>query len=548
VAAMYLLENPVLQRELLLNLRMRRAFVLLAVYLGLLGGVVLLAWPQDLQLDMANPEAARRLVNMFFLGQYVLASLMAPSFAAGAISGEKERRTYEMLLASPQRPGAIVLGKLLASLCHLAILVFSSLPIVMLCLPLGGVSMYEVLAAYFALITSVCTFGMISLACSSYFTRTASSLVVSYLLILPLVMVGVLFWNAFEGAGTFRLFVTVTILPAICITAGAVLFVRTSRRLLHPPDLGSEGNEVIDLEQESKKAVGLYIQRDQFPDRLFVPAKRTGLLDDGVNPVYDKELRSDLFSQGTLMVRIVIQASLLLAFPLIAWCLFFSPDKAPWYINYALLFNMLIGPVFLAGAITGERERQTLDLLLTTTISPWQILWGKLFSGLRVSGVLTSFLLWPVLLACIMVPDYWSNLGSVACYLLIVVLTCLTTAITALFFSVLMHKTSLSLMTTYAVIVALFWAPLALRFLSSAIMTDGADTAWVDQMSFTSPFSASLAVPLTVGSGGDANIHTGNWSLYFSYIAFTTVGLATLMATMVWMFKGRWRVAGQDLR
>ena len=96
-----------------------------------------------------SPTAAKQLVNLFFLGQYMLASLMAPSFAAGAITGEKERMSYEMLLASPLRPGAIVLGKLFASLCHLGILMICSLPIVMLCLPLGGVSLYEVFAAYF---------------------------------------------------------------------------------------------------------------------------------------------------------------------------------------------------------------------------------------------------------------------------------------------------------------------------------------------------------------------------------------------------------------
>ena len=39
---MYLLENPVLQRELLINLRMARAFVLLLAYLGILGLVVVL--------------------------------------------------------------------------------------------------------------------------------------------------------------------------------------------------------------------------------------------------------------------------------------------------------------------------------------------------------------------------------------------------------------------------------------------------------------------------------------------------------------------------
>ena len=44
---------------------------------------------------------------------------------------------------------------MVASLTHLAVLVFASLPIVMLCLPLGGVSLYEVLAAYLGLIVSV---------------------------------------------------------------------------------------------------------------------------------------------------------------------------------------------------------------------------------------------------------------------------------------------------------------------------------------------------------------------------------------------------------
>ena len=124
---------------------------------------------------------------------------MVPSFAAGTITGEKERQTYEMLLASPMRPAAVVLGKLLAALCHLAVLVFCSLPIVMLCLPLGGVSPYEVLATYGGMAASVTLFGMICVAASSYFTRTIAALVVSYLVILPLTLVGILFYAATAG-------------------------------------------------------------------------------------------------------------------------------------------------------------------------------------------------------------------------------------------------------------------------------------------------------------------------------------------------------------
>src|SRR6187431_2427309 len=214
---MYVLENPVLQRELLVNLRMGRAFVLLLLYQMLLGAVVYFAWPQDTRVDLtagsASVQQTKRLVNLFFVGQFVLASMMAPSFAAGSITGEKERKTYEMLLASPLRPFAIVIGKMVASLTHLAVLIFSSLPIVMLCLPLGGVSLYEVLAAYLGLIVSVLTFGAISVACSSYFQRTAASLVVSYLLILPLAMVGVLTWYWLSDLGQFRLLLTITVLP-----------------------------------------------------------------------------------------------------------------------------------------------------------------------------------------------------------------------------------------------------------------------------------------------------------------------------------------------
>lgn len=604
---MYLIDNPVLQRELLTNLRMTRAFVLLLVYQTALGAVVYFAWPQQTRLE-ANAVAARRLVDLFFLGQYILASLMAPSFAAAAITGEKERKTYEMLLASPLRPAAIVLGKLLAALTHLAILVFASLPIVMLCLPLGGVSLYEVLAAYLGLSLSVVTFGMISIACSSYFQRTASSLVASYLLILPLALLAVVAWQAFAASGERRLLIAVTVLPVAAAGICGVLLVRTSARLLHPPDVGSEGKDVVDLEKEAEEVVGLVIQRDQFPDRLFAPPRRVDLLPDGSNPVYDKEIHSEIFSQGTLMLRLVIQISMFLAIPIMAACLFMLPRYAPWYIAYVITFNMLVGPVFSAGSITSERERQTLDLLLTTTITPWQILWGKLVAGLRVSSVLTGFLVWPILLACAMVDYYWGNLWSVLSYGAVLIMTCVTTATAALFCSVLFRRTSISLMTTYLLILLMFCTPLAIGYFTETffpvdqaagtvqeihkmrhegrtdadvaislnrqrIMTgdnqpwDGAAVArvrrrvaagrWVRRLQFTSPFSAAFAVPLfydqadrnasrrgsAISLAAGGTSRPGNWSVLRGYLVFAALLNTGMLSAMVWLFNKRWRVS-----
>lgn len=549
---MYLVENPIMQWELLLNLRRKRAFMLLLLYQVLLACVVYFAWPQDQKLDLtSNPEQARQLVDLFFLGQYVLASLMAPSFAAGAITGEKERQTYEMLLASPLRPAAIVLGKMIASLTHLAVLIFASLPIVMLCLPLGGVSPYEVLAAYLGLIVSVITFGMISIACSSYFKRTAASLVVSYLLILPLALAGVLLWIWLANFGQLRLLLTCTVLPGVAAAVCIVLFANTSARLLHPPDVGSEGKDVVDLEQESQQAVGLVINRDQFPDWLFAPAKRDDLMEDHANPVYDKEMRSEIFSQGTLMLRLVIQVSMFLCLPLMAVCLYIMPQYAPWYISYVLVFNVLVGPVFSAGSVTSERERETLDLLLTTVITPWQILWGKLFAGFRVSCVLTLFLLWPLLLACIMVSAYWTNLLSVTAYLIIVLATCATTAIVALFCSVLFKKTSHAMMTTYLLIVFQFCAPLAFNFFAQSFFPEHRATPVVQQLGIASPFATAFSVPLEIETLDRAIDQYGrdiednrDWWMFLGYLVFTSAQNATLLVIMIWLFNTRWRVSG----
>lgn len=543
---MYLLENPVLQRELLVNLRTNRAFVLLALYQILLGIVVLIAWPTTEKLDFADNTRAKQLADLFFFGQYVIASLMAPSFAAGSITGEKERKTYEMLLASPLRPTAIVFGKMVASLTHLGMLIIASLPIIALCLPLGGIHPTEALAAYLGLIVSVVVFGAIGVACSSYFGRTSASLVVSYLVILPMVMAGAYFWASLEEQGTLRLKLATTVIPAFGTALSLLLCSNAAARMLYPPDMGSEGKEVVDLEKEAEEAVGLVIQRDQWPDKLFAPPKRRELMADNSNPVYDKEIHSEIFSQGTLMLRLVIQISMLLAIPLMALLLFAKAHLCAYYTVYVVVFNMLVGPVFSAGSVTSERERQTLDLLLTTSINPWQILFGKLIAGFRISAVLTSFLLWPLLLATVMVPSYWSNWLAVLSFFGIVFTVCLVDSVVALFCSVVFRKTSISLMATYMSLLFLYVVPVAIVSLLQILDFTPADTEVARWTGVASPFVAAHAVPLnqelTIEATEMAN--AGNIKLLGSYFVASFALLSSLMGLMVWLFRTRWRVSG----
>lgn len=532
----FLRNNPVLQRELLANLRTSRSFILLAVYQILLATVTLVAWPSDERLDLTqDPPSARRLVDLFFLGQYVIASLIAPSFAAGTISGEKERQTYEMLLASPLRPGGIVVGKLVAALTHLMLLIVASLPIIFLFLPLGGVSVYEVAAAYLGLFTSVLLFGSVGVFCSSYFSRTSNSLVVSYLVILPLVIGGVMLWQSLAGDGLLRLKVMVLVVPAFAITAVILMAAAAAGRMLYPPDVGSEGKEVVDLQAEAAEAVGLVIQPDQFPDRLFAPPRRDSLMADGANPVYDKEIHGEIFSQGTLMLRLVIQISMLLAIPLMGVLLFWQTPHCQWFAIYVIVFNMLVGPVFLAGTMTSERERQTLDLLLTTTLSPWLIFWGKFVVGFRIALVLTSFIIWPQFLGVFLNPDFYSNPALMAGLFVIPIVVCVINAVVAMVASLFHERTVMALMTTYVTLIVLYVVPPGLATLVSTLGLSPAVQSTVHWLGVTSPFSALFALPMDANilqSDESDAIRSGDPMLVIGFFGFSVL-LLILAAAMV---------------
>jgi ABC-type transport system involved in multi-copper enzyme maturation permease subunit len=453
---------------------------------------------------------------------------MAPSFTAGSITGEKERKTYEMLLASPLRPSVIVSGKLIAALTHLVVLVCGSLPIIMLCLPLGGVSIYELLAAYIGLLFAIFLFGAISMFCS-------------------ILIAGVVAWLTLSQQADLRLLLTVTLVPSVCLVLGALLLSITGHRLLYPPDIGSQGSDVIDLENEQKNAVGLVIQRDQFPDNLFAPPRRKSLMADHANPVYDKEMHAELFSQGSLMLRLVIQISMALAIPLMAAFLFFDPSKAAYYAGFVLTFNLLVAPVFVAGSITSERERQTIDLLLTTTVTSWQILWGKLLAGYRVSAVLTLFIMFPLILALVPITPLYENWPSMLAYFGICFVASLFNTVLALFLSTLVRKTSTAMMLTYVILLGLYCLPVAIYFLFWVFQPGLVENPNFRFVGITSPLMAVESAPLnsmpSVYGEGDPKI--GSWPLIAGYAGITIVATAILLGINVWLFQSRWRLTGR---
>ncbi|MEZ6151196.1 MAG: hypothetical protein R3C09_13820 [Pirellulaceae bacterium] len=100
------------------------------------------------------------------------------------------------------------------------------------------------------------------------------------------------FWRGLESSGSLRLWIAIAVLPPLYLTVAALLCRWTAASAAYPPDVGSEGKDVVDLEEESRNAIGMVIQRDQ-PSIDCSHPRRTGSQRDDANPVYDKEIHAD---------------------------------------------------------------------------------------------------------------------------------------------------------------------------------------------------------------------------------------------------------------
>ena len=114
-----------------------------------------------------------------------------------------------------------------------------------------------------------------------------------------------------------------------------------------------------------------------------------------INPVYGKELRLRVRSvKFALMV--MFYNLILIIIAMFGFSIMFNIqvntiiDYSNAVALYAVLISiealmaMFLVPKFTAGSIAGEREKQTLEILLTTVMEPKQIIFGKLLSSISM--------------------------------------------------------------------------------------------------------------------------------------------------------------------
>ncbi len=171
----FLLDNPILIKELRIGLRERKIFLLQSLYLVILGSATAMflfsaSAPSDL---LELPEQGRLLHGILFWSQLTMVILITPSLTCGQISGERENHSLDLLRASRLRTVEIVLGKLGYALAYVGLLLVSSLPMVAVVFLLGGVAPAEVVAAFGVLALVAALAGLLGLFFSAREHKTS---------------------------------------------------------------------------------------------------------------------------------------------------------------------------------------------------------------------------------------------------------------------------------------------------------------------------------------------------------------------------------------
>jgi ABC-type transport system involved in multi-copper enzyme maturation permease subunit len=117
----------------------------------------------------------------FMMVQYAMVLIVTPTYTAGAIAKEKERRTLELLLATDLSNREIVLGMLTARLANLFLLVLAGLPILSLLEFLGGVEPNLVLAGFVTTGMTLLSVGGLSILVSVHAKSTIGATIYTYL-------------------------------------------------------------------------------------------------------------------------------------------------------------------------------------------------------------------------------------------------------------------------------------------------------------------------------------------------------------------------------
>lgn len=408
--------NPITVRLVQNGSRRTRHLYIRSAYLAVL--IIVLLWTlligtssSDLSYGALASAGAKSFTWIAFL-QVTLICVLAPVFMAGAIAQEASPRTWEVLLSTPLSALQIVLGNLLGRLFFILALLFASLPLFALTQYFGGVPGRSIVACYLVAACAALLVGSIAIALSV--SRMVGKRAVFAFYVAVVSYLAITF-------GVDRM-LTGKIPGAMVTYMTAINPFLALHSLLNPTtyNAAAPGTRPGLLGYMLERPVATWCWMSTILSMLLVGIStftvRAGGLstfsgDDGVpwyrkmfglaaagsehrapravwtNPVAWREAAARNATLGRIIARwTFISLGGLFGLGLVVWYHTTKSPRAHDEFRMVLLLTVLgelavtalVAINMAATAISREREDGTLDLLLTTPITPGQYLTGKL--------------------------------------------------------------------------------------------------------------------------------------------------------------------------
>ncbi len=195
--------NPITRKDQRVIVRSMKFSWGLFAYEAVLGMIFLLAInAMFTRTTYGYSESYRNLVYMFPIlaaVQFGIITLIVPIMTASAISGEKERQTFDILLTTTMSPRRIVYGKVQSSILQVLTFVVASIPLMAVSFTMGGLSWWNLLIVVIAFVVYALLVGSVGILASTLTKKTITSIIISYAIyyglnqitVLPLIWTGV---------------------------------------------------------------------------------------------------------------------------------------------------------------------------------------------------------------------------------------------------------------------------------------------------------------------------------------------------------------------
>ena len=202
--------NPIALKELRGRMRGARAFAVLTVYVALMSAFAVVLYliytaSSSVSLTTTGGAIGKTIFGGVVAVELFLVCFVSPAFTAGAISGERERRTFNLLRTTLLSARRIVLGKLVSALAYIVLLLLVAVPLQSLAFLMGGVTVEEVLLSVELLVVTAIGYGAVGLYFSAMTKRTLTASILTYTFALVTTValpLAALVLGVFSGFGT----------------------------------------------------------------------------------------------------------------------------------------------------------------------------------------------------------------------------------------------------------------------------------------------------------------------------------------------------------